>query len=127
MNKKLIRLTESDLHRIVKESVNKVLREITDYSPHNENDAQIGQIIKLPLSSVPGIDDEKQLMFEVMAINALGNNMGFRVVIRATEEFGGRPCYGRSAGRTVGIAIKKAIKDAISQIENSLDAQQYKH
>ena len=27
MNKKLIRLTESDLHRIVKKSVNKVLRE----------------------------------------------------------------------------------------------------
>lgn len=29
MNKKLIRLTESDLHRIVKESVNRVLREDT--------------------------------------------------------------------------------------------------
>ena len=28
-NKKLIRLTESDLHRIVKESVNKVLNEVT--------------------------------------------------------------------------------------------------
>ena len=28
MNKKLIRLTESDLHRIVKESVNKILREM---------------------------------------------------------------------------------------------------
>ena len=27
MNKKLIRLTESDLHRIVKESVNRVLNE----------------------------------------------------------------------------------------------------
>ena len=27
MNKKMIRLTESDLHRIVKESVNKVLKE----------------------------------------------------------------------------------------------------
>ena len=27
MNKKLIRLTESDLHRIVKESVNKILKE----------------------------------------------------------------------------------------------------
>jgi hypothetical protein len=27
MNKKLIRLTESDLHRIVKESVNRVLKE----------------------------------------------------------------------------------------------------
>ena len=30
MNKKLIRLTESDLHRIVKESVNKVLKENTN-------------------------------------------------------------------------------------------------
>ena len=30
MNKKLIRLTEQDLHRIVKESVNKVLNEIGD-------------------------------------------------------------------------------------------------
>jgi len=28
MNKKLIRLTESDLHRIVKESVNRILNEI---------------------------------------------------------------------------------------------------
>jgi hypothetical protein len=27
MNKKLIRLTESDLHRIVKESVNRIIRE----------------------------------------------------------------------------------------------------
>jgi len=30
MNKKLIRLTESDLHRIVKESVNKIINEIGD-------------------------------------------------------------------------------------------------
>ena len=29
MNKKLIRLTESDLHRIVKESVNRILKEST--------------------------------------------------------------------------------------------------
>ena len=30
MNKKLIRLTESDLHRIVKESVNRILKESLD-------------------------------------------------------------------------------------------------
>ena len=30
MNKKLIRLTENDLHRIVKESVNRILNEIGD-------------------------------------------------------------------------------------------------
>ena len=38
-NKKLIRLTESDLHRIVKESVNKILNEIDDadlFDFHNE-------------------------------------------------------------------------------------------
>ena len=28
MNKKLIRLTESDLHRIVKESINRILNEV---------------------------------------------------------------------------------------------------
>ena len=31
MNKKLLRLTESDLHRIVLESVNKLLKEDVDY------------------------------------------------------------------------------------------------
>jgi hypothetical protein len=31
MNKKLIRLTEGDLHRIVKESVNKILKEVSSY------------------------------------------------------------------------------------------------
>ena len=30
MNKKLIRLTESDLHKIVKESVNRILKESLD-------------------------------------------------------------------------------------------------
>ena len=30
MNKKLIRLTESDLHKIVKESVHKIINEIGD-------------------------------------------------------------------------------------------------
>ena len=30
MNKKIVRLTESDLHRIVKESVDRVLNEISD-------------------------------------------------------------------------------------------------
>ena len=36
MNKKLIRLTESDLHKIVKESVNRVLNEIGD-TPRGQN------------------------------------------------------------------------------------------
>ena len=42
MNKKLIRLTESDLHRIVRESVNKVLKEeegIFHSEPNLYNDA----------------------------------------------------------------------------------------
>lgn len=46
MNKKLIRLTESDLHRIVKESVNRILREsnrkevftISAFNIENEED-----------------------------------------------------------------------------------------
>lgn len=41
MNKKLIRLTEGDLHRIVKESVNRILNEVvinTPYGSVNHND-----------------------------------------------------------------------------------------
>lgn len=48
MSKKLIRLTESDLHRIVKESVNKVLNEATpteEYSAVKEEVTQIYQAI----------------------------------------------------------------------------------
>ena len=41
MNKKLIRLTESDLHRIVKESVKKVLRENTNDDIYSDIDGKI--------------------------------------------------------------------------------------
>lgn len=41
MNKKLIRLTESDLHKIVKESVNRVLREDKYWNPEYEFDREI--------------------------------------------------------------------------------------
>lgn len=41
MNKKLIRLTESDLHRIVKESVKRVLREDKYWNPEYEFDREI--------------------------------------------------------------------------------------
>ena len=34
MSKRTIRLTESDLHRVIKESVNKVLKENDDFTPH---------------------------------------------------------------------------------------------
>ena len=37
MNKKLIRLTESDLHNIVKKTVNKIIRETTGYISHDGN------------------------------------------------------------------------------------------
>ena len=43
MNKKLIRLTESDLHRIVKESVNRVLREMEEpYDEYYEDRGDFG-------------------------------------------------------------------------------------
>ena len=41
MNKKLIRLTEQDLHRIVRESVNKILMEV-QAEPIEENDTNEG-------------------------------------------------------------------------------------
>lgn len=45
MNKRLIRLTESDLHRIVKESVNKILKEWWDEDGDwvNDDDGDYGE------------------------------------------------------------------------------------
>ena len=40
MNKRLIRLTESDLHRIVKESVKKVLKEGGLYAPIPQDNSE---------------------------------------------------------------------------------------
>ena len=41
MNKKLIRLTENDLHRIVKESVNRILKENTNDDIYSDIDGKI--------------------------------------------------------------------------------------
>jgi hypothetical protein len=67
MAKKLIRLTESDLHRIVKESVKRVLREDMEkqefiYNPNNgPADSLTGGKFKLPngqLTNIKGIGEE---------------------------------------------------------------------
>ena len=47
MNKKLIRLTESDLHRIVKESVNEILNERLYDIPFNVNYKDIETLNKI--------------------------------------------------------------------------------
>ena len=50
MNKKLIRLTESDLHRIVKESVNRIVEETND--DYNYNGCGVFIVIKRALSNI---------------------------------------------------------------------------
>ena len=50
MNKRLIRLTESDLHRIVKESVNRIVEETND--DYNYNGCGVFIVIKRALSNI---------------------------------------------------------------------------
>ena len=74
MNKKLIRLTEGDLHKIVKESVNKVLTELdwTTYSNY-----QKGRMAQANKARKNG-DYEKENMYRQKAVqggNAAGNAM----------------------------------------------------
>ena len=60
MNKKLIRLTESDLHKIVKESVNRVLTEVLDTTDSIKSfyDNK-GKKLNSPKSKIKGILDPK--------------------------------------------------------------------
>ena len=74
MNKKLIRLTEQDLHNIVKESVNKVLTELdwTTYSNY-----QKGRMAQANQARQNG-DYEKENMYRQKAVqggNAASNAM----------------------------------------------------
>lgn len=70
MNKKLIRLTESDIHRIVKESVNRVLRENSDGdAPDNDriSQKQIGQLdnIANAIAEIANnTSDDTELLFQ---------------------------------------------------------------
>ena len=80
MNKKLIRLTEQDLHKIVKESVNKILKEDFEFTERfnniNDDDNSInmfnkkGRSEKVPLSGdyygkdIEAIERREKLMME---------------------------------------------------------------
>jgi hypothetical protein len=56
MKKKLIRLTESDLHKIVKESVNRILKEEYDKYGMWHSDASINAMSKAFSNYVKGSD-----------------------------------------------------------------------
>ena len=70
MNKKLIRLTESDLHKIVNESVQKILRET---EMHDEVQA-LGRVYKL-IEEILSIVENYRDEFEY----ALGDNVASAV------------------------------------------------
>ena len=63
MDKKLIRLTESDLHRIVKESVNKVLNEANGlYTNENGDDVYDSQSVYSYFKELANKYGEKRLL-----------------------------------------------------------------
>lgn len=95
MNKKLIRLIESDLHRIVKESVNKILREsqfMSDEDIANQySDMKITYFEMNPLKyhngwkgafelefpNADGIDYDETMVNDFMAYDRMGNQIAW--------------------------------------------------
>lgn len=95
MNKKLIRLTESDLHRIVKKSVNKILREsqfMSDEDIANQySDMKITYFEMNPLKyhngwkgafelefpNADGIDYDETMVNDFMAYDRMGNQIAW--------------------------------------------------
>ena len=67
MNKKMIRLTESDLHRIVKESVNRILYVKEEYNPFDNDDFE-----EWDRTNVSPISDEEYN--EIMRMNPMQNS-----------------------------------------------------
>ena len=72
MNKKLIRLTESDIHKIVKESVNRVLKEGVEFSSEdpqeewmyyqNKLQQEFDELGVMVLNKIPRNDPDRQII-----------------------------------------------------------------
>ena len=72
MNRKLIRLTESDLHRIVKESINRVLKEGVEFSSEdpqeewmyyqNKLQQEFDELGVMILNKIPRNDPDRQII-----------------------------------------------------------------
>ena len=86
MSKKLIRLTESDLHRIIKESVNNILKE-NDFEPHGYkttsnfggNEIQIsnsGDAARIRDSHTGNITDWLEIEFDEEGVAYVTDEMG---------------------------------------------------
>ena len=86
MNKKLIRLTEEDLHRIVKESVNKILNEM---SPETYLSYQKGRTNQANQARANGDYDTEMKMKSKAAAggNAWGNAMRQRHGFDSIEDY----------------------------------------
>lgn len=86
MNKKLIKLTEQDLHRIVKESVNKILNEM---SPEMYMNYQKGRLNQANQARANGDYDTETKMRSKAAVggNAWGNAMRQRHGFNSIDDF----------------------------------------
>lgn len=73
MDKKLIRLTESDLHRIVKESVHKILKETSEYY-----DSNLDEGVYL---SAGWLSDLLEKMYKVESDTALGIHIALGIIM----------------------------------------------
>ena len=88
MNKKVIRLTEQDLHKIINESVNKILNEVYGNlkgqdSPRDVNDEpfEIGDKVKFYDNAVTGYNRQSVQYGTIESIEPTDEGQGYEVVI----------------------------------------------
>lgn len=104
MNKKLIRLTEADLHKIVKESINRILKE----DGYSYNGMQIQNDLR---KQVETTWDNFQTEREKTA-NEVINGMGYNACIAALKKYMTK-YYGkgyREGDRTDNKVVRRAIE-----------------
>ena len=109
MRNKLIRLTESDLHRVVKESVDRILNENSPY----DNDSIFYDVIDRSLSqntdykaSVSRFySDQNQITIAVFVTNDIRNTK--RAVIETMKRFFYEYCTSGANGKYVMMTFKQ--------------------
>ena len=132
MNKKLIRLTESDLHRIVKESVHKIINEIGD-TPKGQD--ALGQVYGRAIRRAQNIGDKGTVPRKLRNVARDAKDKAYSEAdknnlfagIGSSFENGINTGYHKA--KTNESRINRVVKESVNRIlkESETDYQTYPH
>jgi hypothetical protein len=128
MNKKLIRLTESDLHRIVKESVNRVLKEaandsLTDGAIEYQGSPNYDKFIRKRAEWMKNSDPNSRKRGEDFGLTGNMKNKNHSNRMTRYDEWDGISSHGEPMISNISTKIYSSLMDVNDVINSVFDSK----